>query len=50
MKNKFIPTISIIILFFIFSILYKGLQNTNIYEPKVENNIEKVNTNKSDDK
>ena len=40
MKNKFIPTISIIILFFIFSILYKGLQNTNIYEPKVENNIE----------
>ena len=40
MKNKFIPTISIIILFFIFSILYKGLQNTNIYEPKVKNNIE----------
>ena len=40
MKNKFIPTISIIILFFIFSILYKGLQNTNIFEPKVENNIE----------
>ena len=40
MKNKFIPTISIIILFFIFSILYKGLQNTNIYEPKIENNKE----------
>ena len=40
MKNKFIPTISIIIFFFIFSILYKGLQNTNIYEPKIENNKE----------
>ena len=36
MKNKTIPIISIIILFFIFFILYKGLQNTNIYEPKIK--------------
>lgn len=38
MKTRFFPFILIIIFFVIFYIFYKGLQNSNIYIPK--NNIE----------
>ena len=38
MKNKFFPIFLISLLCFIFFVFYKGLQNPNIYQPKIENN------------
>ena len=40
MKNKFFPFFIITIFIFIFVIFYKGLQDTNIYTPEVNNNNE----------
>ena len=38
MKNKFLPLSIIFIFVIVFIILYKGLQNTNIYTPEVTTN------------
>ena len=37
MKNKFFPIFLISLLCFIFFVFYKGLQNSNIYQPKIDN-------------
>ena len=37
MKNKFFPIFLISILCFVFFVFYKGLQNSNIYQPKIDN-------------
>ena len=37
MKNKFFPIFLISLLCFIFFVFYKGLQNPNIYQPKIDN-------------
>ena len=36
MKNKFFPIFLISILSFIFFVFYQGLQNPNIYQPKID--------------
>ena len=40
MKNKFLPFLIFIIFIIIFIILYKGLQETNIYIPESKSNYE----------
>jgi cytochrome c biogenesis protein CcmG/thiol:disulfide interchange protein DsbE len=40
MKNKFLPFLIFIIFIIIFFILYKGLQETNIYIPESKSNYE----------
>ena len=41
MKNKLIPFSIALIFIIIFIIFYKGLQDTNIYTPKIKINYEK---------
>ena len=38
MKNKFLPFLIVIIFIIIFIILYKGLQDSNIYTPEAKSN------------
>ena len=40
MKNKFLPFSITLIFIIIFIIFYKGLQDTNIYTPKIKINNE----------